>query len=50
MLDDSGPRVKLGRQLRCLQDGTESAIENQIALIGPGRGPIVLMSHGDVNP
>jgi hypothetical protein len=49
MLDDSGPRVKLGRQLRRLRDGTESAIEDQIALIGPERRAIVLLSHGDAS-
>src|SRR5438067_665754 len=49
MLDDSGPRVKLGPQLRRLRDGTESAIENQVALIGSEWRAIVLLSHGDAS-
>jgi hypothetical protein len=50
VLDDPGPRIELGRQLRRLPDGPERAIEDQITLIGPERGAIVLLSHGDVSP
>lgn len=47
VLDDAGPRVKLGGQRRRPLDRAEDAVEDQVPLIGPERRPIVLLSHGD---